>query len=145
MQVAGGTYRVNRVRLVAFEQVMDFVKAMLWRGPSASSAASSRSERSGSAAYTSKGFPSTYSHTSHAAPDLCPRDTVRVIDDSLARYTNKRYDGKSVLDVERTSIPVPLPVYEIEAVSCTCPICNTLSNVEITSRLNLSVRELVPA
>ena len=36
---------------------------------------------------------------------------------------------------------------ELEALSCTCPICNTLSNVEITSHLNLSVREreAVPA
>lgn len=30
---------------------------------------------------------------------------------------------------------------ELEALSCTCPICNTLSSVEITSKLNLSVRE----
>ena len=36
---------------------------------------------------------------------------------------------------------------ELEALSCTCPICNTLSSVEITSHLNLSVREqeAVPA
>jgi hypothetical protein len=31
-------------------------------------------------------------------------NTVRVIDDSLARYKNKRYDVKSVLDVERTNV-----------------------------------------
>lgn len=31
-------------------------------------------------------------------------NTVRVIDDSLARYKNRRYDVKSVLDVERSSL-----------------------------------------
>lgn len=31
-------------------------------------------------------------------------NTVRVIDDSLARYKNKRYDVKTVLDVERTNV-----------------------------------------
>jgi uncharacterized OsmC-like protein len=32
---------------------------------------------------------------------------------------------------------------ELEALACTCPICNTLSSVEIYSTLNLSARELV--
>jgi uncharacterized OsmC-like protein len=30
---------------------------------------------------------------------------------------------------------------ELEALACTCPICNTLSNVEINSTLNLTVRQ----
>jgi len=30
---------------------------------------------------------------------------------------------------------------ELEALACACPICNTLSNVEISSRLRLSVGE----
>jgi uncharacterized OsmC-like protein len=30
---------------------------------------------------------------------------------------------------------------ELEALACTCPICNTLSNVEISSRLHLTVAE----
>jgi uncharacterized OsmC-like protein len=34
---------------------------------------------------------------------------------------------------------------ELEALACTCPICNTLSNVEITSRLHLTARTLAPA
>jgi len=34
---------------------------------------------------------------------------------------------------------------ELEALACTCPICNTLCNVEITSRLNLTARALAPA
>ena len=34
---------------------------------------------------------------------------------------------------------------ELEALACTCPICNTLGNVEITTKLNLTAREPVPA
>lgn len=34
---------------------------------------------------------------------------------------------------------------ELEALACTCPICNTLSNVEITSRLHLTATTLAPA
>lgn len=33
---------------------------------------------------------------------------------------------------------------ELEALACACPICNTLSNVEIVSRLRMSAREPAP-
>jgi uncharacterized OsmC-like protein len=34
---------------------------------------------------------------------------------------------------------------DLEALACTCPICNTLSNVEIVSRLKLTAREPMTA
>ena len=34
---------------------------------------------------------------------------------------------------------------ELEALACACPICNTLSNVEITTKLNLTSRQPVAA
>lgn len=34
---------------------------------------------------------------------------------------------------------------ELEALACACPICNTLSNVEITTKLNLTSRQPIAA
>lgn len=34
---------------------------------------------------------------------------------------------------------------DLEALACTCPLCNTLGNVEIVSRLRLTAGESVPA
>jgi uncharacterized OsmC-like protein len=34
---------------------------------------------------------------------------------------------------------------DLEALACTCPLCNTLGNVEIVSQLRLTVGESVPA
>ncbi|MSP22280.1 MAG: OsmC family peroxiredoxin [Dehalococcoidia bacterium] len=48
-----------------------------------------------------------------------------------------------VLDLEVEDHSVLANRDELEALACTCPICNTLSGVEITSHLNLSVREPV--
>ncbi|MDA1148261.1 MAG: OsmC family protein, partial [Chloroflexi bacterium] len=52
-----------------------------------------------------------------------------------------------VVDIDLEVADPALLAYrsELEALACTCPICNTLSNVEITSRLNLSARQPVPA
>ena len=45
------------------------------------------------------------------------------------------------LDVEVADPAILEHHVELEALACTCPICNTLSNVEISSKLRLTARE----
>ena len=49
------------------------------------------------------------------------------------------------IDLEVADASVLAHRAELEALACTCPICNTLSNVEIVSRLRLTAGEPVPA
>ena len=65
------------------------------------------------------------------------------LDAEMARNPTRvaKIDVQIDLDVEDADLLALRD--EIEAVSCTCPICNTLGSVEIVSKVNLTVREAV--
>jgi uncharacterized OsmC-like protein len=49
------------------------------------------------------------------------------------------------IDLEVADEAVLARSADLEALACTCPLCNTLGNVEIVSRLRLTAGESVPA
>jgi uncharacterized OsmC-like protein len=65
------------------------------------------------------------------------------LDATMAQNPTRVVKIDVVLDLEVEDPSVLANRDELEALACTCPICNTLSSVEIVSHLNLSVREPV--
>lgn len=65
------------------------------------------------------------------------------LDATMAQNPTRVAKIEVVIDLEVEDPSLLANRDELEALACTCPICNTLSSVEITSRLNLSVREPV--
>jgi uncharacterized OsmC-like protein len=67
------------------------------------------------------------------------------LDAEMARNPSRVVKIEVEIDLEVGDASVLANRDELEALACTCPICNTLSNVEIVTRLNLTAREAVPA
>jgi uncharacterized OsmC-like protein len=66
------------------------------------------------------------------------------LDAEMARNPARVVRIDVAIDLETEDSALLAQRDELEALACTCPICNTLSNVEITTRLNLSMREPLP-
>ena len=65
-------------------------------------------------------------------------------DATMAQNPSRVVKIDVVIDLEVEDPTLLASRDELEALACTCPICNTLSSVEINSKLNLSVRERSP-
>ncbi len=63
------------------------------------------------------------------------------LDATMAQNPSRVVKIDVTLDLEVEDPAILAHRDELEALACTCPICNTLSSVEINSKLNLSVRE----
>jgi len=63
------------------------------------------------------------------------------LDSEMARNPSRVTRIVVDIDLEVGDASVLEQRAELEALACECPICNTLSGVEIVSRLNLSVAE----
>jgi uncharacterized OsmC-like protein len=63
------------------------------------------------------------------------------LDATMAQNPSRVVRIDIALDVEVTDPALLANRDELEALACTCPICNTLSSVEINSTLNLTVAE----
>lgn len=66
------------------------------------------------------------------------------LDATMAKNPSRVTHIDVVIDLEVEDASVLAHRDELEALACTCPICNTLSNVVISSKLNLMVAEPVP-
>lgn len=66
------------------------------------------------------------------------------LDAEMARNPSRVVRIDVAIDLEVEDGAVLAHRDELEALACTCPICNTLSNVEITTHLNLTVKEPLP-
>ncbi len=63
------------------------------------------------------------------------------LDATMAQNPTRVVRIDVVLDLEVEDPALLASRAELEVLACTCPICNTLSSVEINSKLNLSVRQ----
>lgn len=67
------------------------------------------------------------------------------LDAEMARNPARVVKIEVDIDLEVADERVLAHRADLEALACTCPICNTLSNVEIVSRLRLTAGEPVAA
>ena len=67
------------------------------------------------------------------------------LDAEMARNPARVVKIEVDIDLEVADERVLAHRTDLEALACTCPICNTLSNVEIVSRLKLTAGEPVAA
>ncbi len=79
-------------------------------------------------------------------PLLADKVVIRAeanLDATMAQNPSRVVQIDVVIDLEVEDPALLANRDELEALACTCPICNTLSSVEINSKLNLTV--LAPA
>jgi uncharacterized OsmC-like protein len=73
--------------------------------------------------------------------DVAVTRAEATLDAETARHPSRVVRIDVAIDLEVEDPAILEHRAELEALACTCPICNTLSNVEINSTLNLTVRQ----